>query len=995
MCINNKKTIIVSLLAVLALSLGGCISSGGSGSSDGGGDPGGDDGLELSDVSLAATDGLAPFRLVSVDGLPDDAQASDLHARYRAEGDSTPLTGDNPDASLAPLASFRGGPIQFLVPLVEADGATIEMRITDGVNDSQRFTVAIDPLPPRDDGAWERYLDALETLIEQTADAYELAPSQISAANADMVEFPFVPLVLAQYALDGEGNTFALRNADFDQDDLELIERIIPHMGLTHLLESDIDFVGSDQSLIDESLDQRDAPGSSDIPTVGELSDGLAQAQMAAQIQQQGYVTQSFDDVVTFEDGTAFIDGFFEVDGPEAVDSWMSTYDSAWRAQGRVDTALGVADDALTAATILAIASSSGAATPQAVAARAATRKSLEALLYGLEAGAGVSRLALGFLPCCLHEIDTSFDPSTQVGETEDGGTSVLRVDGVTARMKSDGTDFGKEILERFIISELGDNMSDALATGLSQTNLQEQVLDAGFGAVFGFDADLFDVHFVWEGVDIAGPNVDERIDWDVEGLSGAPATFREAPLSEDGVLPLWYDEDHFFGRETEDNAFYAHPVEDEDPFTFGPWHPPIPEDRNFIRGTIIRIVFDPNTIDVDAPGEQHEFTVEVRNAEDATLEYEDLAEHTVPRIADDEERLGTLEQVNRDPDAGTYTYRYTAPDDLEDFQTVTVRAEAASTEGVRGRESNPPGRIGSMLLRGEDVDLAVDPQRICLDEGGTQTFEAVDPRDPNGETLDVTWEADVGSMSGATYTAPNFAAGSGTDTVTATLVADDQITAEANIALSCDCWYDVNVGNNIDQSYAAGPMGIRFDEDGNLERIDLQEGLDDSGIQVGMTLSFEPPVPAGDTGTFDARIPQVATFLGDDLVIIDDLLDRTPVGSWWNLPLEDEEFWGRLSLIEADILPPEPAEVPPVQVTIDRHEMWSELPDGSEAAGGERSLSLAVEGQVRRLGAEDAPDDQIQVVVRESGPFNLELDGEFWGRDSDRRQFCQPLLGL
>lgn len=993
MRIKTGNAAALMVTASLALGLGGCFSSGGSGSSNGGGDPSGDDGLDLSDVSLATTEGLAPFRPVSVDGLPDEASAEELHVRYRAEGDSTPLTGDNPDASLAPLASFRGGPIQFLVPLVEADGATIEIRITDGVNDSQRFTVDIDPLPPRDSGAWERYLDALEALIEQTADAYELAPSQISAANADMVEVPFVPLVLAQYALDGEDNTFALRDADFDQDDLKLIERIIPHMNLIDLLEGDTDFVGSEQNLIDDSLEQRDAPGSSDMPTVGELYDSLAQTQMAAQIQQQGYVTQSLDDVVTFEDGTAFIDGFFEVDGPEDVDSWMSTYDRAWRAQGRVDTALDVADDALTAATIAAIFTSSGTATPQAVAARAATRKSLEAVLYGLEAGAGVSRLALGFLPCCLHEIDTSFDPSDQVGETEDGDTSVLRVDGVTARMKSDGTDFGKEILERFIISELGDNMSGALASGLSQTNLQEQVLDAGFGAVFGFDANLFDVHFVWEGVDITGPNVDERIDWEVEGLSGDPATFREAPLSEDEVIPLWYDEDHFFGRETEDNTFYARPEEEDASFTFGPWHPPIPEDRNFIRGTIIRVVFDPSTIDVDDPGVSHEFTVEVRNAEDATLEYEDLAEHTIPPIADDEARLGTLEQIDHDPDAGTYTYRYRAPDELEDFQTVTVRAEAASTEGVRGRESNPPGRIGSMLLRGEDMDLEIEPERLCLNEGETQTFEALDATAPNGETLEVTWEADVGSMSGTTYTAPNFAAGSGSDTVTATLATDDQITAEANIALSCDCWYDVDVGGDIDQSYAAGPMGIRFDDNGNLERIDLQEGLDDSGLQVGMTLAFDPPVPAGEVGTFDARIPQVSTFIGDDLVIIDELLDQSAIGSWWNLPLEDEEYWGALSILEEDILPPDPAEMPPIQVTIDRHEMWSETPDNSEVKGGERSLSLTVEGEVRRLGAESTSNEQVQVVVRESGPISLELDGEFWGRDSDRRQFCRPIL--
>lgn len=81
MRIKTGNAAALMVTASLALGLGGCFSSGGSGSSNGGGDPSGDDGLDLSDVSLATTEGLAPFRPVSVDGLPDEASAEELHVR--------------------------------------------------------------------------------------------------------------------------------------------------------------------------------------------------------------------------------------------------------------------------------------------------------------------------------------------------------------------------------------------------------------------------------------------------------------------------------------------------------------------------------------------------------------------------------------------------------------------------------------------------------------------------------------------------------------------------------------------------------------------------------------------------------------------------------------------------------------------------------------------------------------------------------------------------
>ena len=1006
---NKKKAPAVAFITAMALGLGGCISSGGSSSSNGGsGGAGGDSssdgegGIDLTDVSLAATDGLVPFDGVAIEGLPDGASAEDLHVHYRLEGESASLGGDSDEAALAPVASFKGGPIEFLVPVVKADGANIEMRITDGINESELFTVSIDALAERQHGAWDDYVSGLRDLVATTAEEYGFDyPDDVRNLrdNPGSTEVPFVPLVLAYYALEDDDNELALSSAQFDDEDLELIERIIPHMTLIEDLNRYTSFAQSDDAMIQDSAD---LVATQTMPTVGDLQAEAATAQMNTQLQQQGVTPQSWNDLVEFEGGSALIDGgpLFSLEEPKDVQTWMSRYDTAYRAQQTADAVVQTADYALTAATLAAIVSSGGSATPAAVASRATSRTALKRLIYAAEATTGISRLALGFIPCCLHEINTEFYPESGIGDTEDEEGEVVRIDGVTAQMQNDGTDFGKEIFERFVRSELGDNMSEAAAKQATDTLSGEVILDAGFREVFGqFDVDMFDVRFVWDDVDITGLNAQEKIEWEKYAAGGGEPTFKlKTPFTNLQHIPFQYDSETFFGRESDRMEVDVRPSEDF--YTFGPWHPAVPEDRSEMRGVAIQVAFDPVGLRVDGPEEEINFSVEVRNADDTSLKNNGELE-TSPELPDP--NLGDIEGPldSSDPAQGRYDYQYTAPDDLENFETILVETEAASEQGVRDRAADPDRRRASMFIRTDAVELAVTPRRVCLEAGETETFEAKDAL--TEEEVEVTWTAEGGSISqSGTFTSPGASGTNINAEVTATLASDPDIDATATITTDCSCWYDAEVGGTIGQTYGSINMWIDFDEDSKaIETIRLGSARDVQDTAAEVQLEFAQPVPAGETGTFQARIPR-STFSDSVNPLLDqDPLDATVPGMWSNLPYAQESIVALTSLSDNALQPlSEDRDLPYIQVTFNRHEMWNENPaqyEDFDLRGGERSLSVTISGPVRRLGAEKITDDEAMVVIRESGTINVELEGDFRpglvDMVPDNRQTCTPVL--
>lgn len=800
---------------------------------------------------------------------------------------------------------------------MDPDGATIEMRVTDGTGESGIITATIEPLPERQGGEWDDYVSSLRGLVKTTAQEYGLQyPHDLDhrVNNPEITEAPYVPLVLAHRALESDDEALSLDGAQFEPEALELVERIIRHMDLASELDHYRSFAQSEYALIEKSLE---LVGTQPLPEVGELLDYASQAQNQTQMLQQGIAPQSggLTDWFSYDDGTLTIDTLFDVDGPKHVQFFMELYHDGWYAQRWVDAGLQAADYTITAVALGGAIATGGTGTAAGLAGRTAAREGLKKAVTLTQYGAGVTRMGLGLLPCCMHEINAELYPESGVVETEDEEDEVVRVDGVNARMENDGTDFGKEFFERIALNKVGGEVSEKAVEEMAANFGEEVLIDAGFRELFGeIDVDAAEVRFVWESVDISGTfasplnNEDEiAINWDLEGFAGQAPTFEIHNPGPGDVnfaqIPFQYDALEFFGREADETFLHVRP--DEEFYTFDIWHPPLPEDSALIRGAAIDVTFEPEHIQSDDDDDEPiEFSVLVRNADDPSIDPEELK--TTPDLDEPgNAHLGQIEGPESASEIGggvyEYEYVYYPPDDLDGFETVTVETEAESTQGVRSRVGEPRPRRGSMFIRTDGVELAVSPQQLCLNEGQTQTFEAVDAL--TGEAQEVTWDVDVGAMSGATFTAPSYFQGGGSATVTASLASDAQVTAEANVSLSCECWYDAEVGGNIGQSYAAAPMGIRFDEDTEaLERITLLE------------------------------------------------------------------------------------------VTIDRHDMWDDTPDGSALEGGERSLSLNVNGQVRRLGAEEVSNNQTQVVVRESGSIDLDMDGEFWG-NTNKSHFCQPVL--
>lgn len=271
------------------------------------------------------------------------------------------------------------------------------------------------------------------------------------------------------------------------------------------------------------------------------------------------------------------------------------------------------------------------------------------------------------------------------------------------------------------------------------------------------------------------------------------------------------------------------------------------------------------------------------------------------------------------------------------------------------------------MFIRTDDVELAVSPQQVCLEEGETETFEATDAL--TDEEVDVTWTAERGSISqGGTFTSPGMSGTDITSEVTASLVSNPDITATATVTTECSCWYDAKVVGDWSQSFSDRISEIQFDEDTQaLEAIVFRNSIEDATYPKA-ELEFVSPVPAGTEGDFEARIegafavpptPPTPGWLGQQL--------------WYNLALDDWDFSGLPG--SGSVL-----DMEPVSVTIHSHEMADSDP------AGDRFLSLTVDGPVQRPDV----DESGQVVPGMSGTVSIDLDTSYTGlASSGVRQFC------
>ncbi|MFV8833381.1 hypothetical protein ACNSTU_00245 [Aquisalimonas sp. APHAB1-3] len=359
-----------------------------------------------------------------------------------------------------------------------------------------------------------------------------------------------------------------------------------------------------------------------------------------------------------------------------------------------------------------------------------------------------------------------------------------------------------------------------------------------------------------------------------------------------------------------------------------------------------------PVTIDIEPgsviaeTGDELEFTV-----------YVDAHDPEIELYSDDL----SLNMSNVDVPSGGYTFSYTVPDD-PDEEVITITAESNTNSGFA---ANREPAIARAFISTGDPELAVEPGRICLDEGESTNFEAVDAQ--SGEALDVSWDAEYGEISpDGTFTSPGAmnAGWEMTSVVTATLDDNPDVTAGAVVTMECSCWYDATVSGDWSQSFADRISEIQFDEDTQaLEAIVFRNSIEDTAFPEA-TLEFVTPVPAGKTGTFEARIE--GTFAPNEPF---DWREN-----WKNAGPND---WTYSGIPELDPVP----EIAPVSVTIEAHEMILSAP------AGDRFLSLEVDGPVVTM---DADVDTGEVFVNRSGSVSIELDTNYTGLSSDgERQYC------
>ena len=219
------------------------------------------------------------------------------------------------------------------------------------------------------------------------------------------------------------------------------------------------------------------------------------------------------------------------------------------------------------------------------------------------------------------------------------------------------------------------------------------------------------------------------------------------------------------------------------------------------------------------------------------------------------------------------------------------------------------------------------------------------------GEPAPVDWRVEgPGQINAAGLYTAGQANGDGQAVVTATLQADDAITAVAHITLGdCSCWWAGRVGGDFQQQAAGDTQWIEQDEQ---NRIVKMSHVNDGNALFYLDLS-EDPVAPGATGTYQATVGltpgSVPGYFGTGL--------PPAYSAWWN-PASPVALTGGL--------PP----IPKLQVQVTQHDMLPHPHDD-----GARMLEARVTGTVVYEWLEYSPNR----VERLSGNLDVGIRGSYW----------------
>ena len=826
-----QRSIRFYLLTLFSSFLMACGGSSGSSSSGGNGtdpDPV-SEGSALLDVA-PVSNSAAPYRLLELVGVPEDTGPAELHAEFRHVSDSKGIGPDEDEGELA-LVMQPGGREEhyLLVPLLDPDGSEIDLRVTDGEEYSELFTLTISALPAREQGAFDDLLDEVEHFVEHLAARYELDYpgdfQDVIETGAHAVAPEAMPLVRAWYAVGDPALTgnheHSLRNANLSADELALLERLIVHMELVQETAGFADLVATGDDALDVLFDDF-LPA---MDTTSELQTGSSTASLSKQPYTGGA-------------GATRWDGWVSIDTPQELRQKMSQYEDARMVQREVQRIDDIATYTITGAGIAVAFASGGTATPAVVAALQGLALA-EAAVSTMGLVSDLVMATMAFYPCCIQSVEIETDPESRFVEHEDAGEPQLKLTEVNALATSDPVNLTGDLLQPFLESAVQGRVSSRIEEKLN--DVQQVPVDASTEALMSqLNLPEQKIGFQWE-VDLTWITPEIWLDFEHTSFVGGPRIFQHDKRQAQIYFEL--DPEFFFTNPGSDDRIAVHP---SDEFPMGFWHPPIPGDSARIGAQTIEVDFMPPALLIDEPGETHEFTVTVRNALDDSIDVE--------RIKDLTAEEGSVEGPlnNQSP----WEFRYHAPEDELPPSTFVIATEATTDGGVRGAlsEANTFPRRGTMFVRTEGEMLMVEPEFSCLDEGQTGTFTARNLM--TGENIDVEWQTDVGSISAdGTFTSPGRAFQATEATITATSSDDPDVSGTAQVALACDCWQQGSVGGDIGEAGAGWTSIIRsYGDDGeSINRLQL--GVDTVEPATAIVLNFEPDLVPGFIGTTTATV--------------------------------------------------------------------------------------------------------------------------------------------
>jgi len=222
-------------------------------------------------------------------------------------------------------------------------------------------------------------------------------------------------------------------------------------------------------------------------------------------------------------------------------------------------------------------------------------------------------------------------------------------------------------------------------------------------------------------------------------------------------------------------------------------------------------------------------FSVRVENAENEEVEW-------YPGEG------GSLPQDFR-PDGSTLAV--TTPSEEWD-PPILVKARSLADTGLREGKVNSDPREDEAPIAYEDGGVTVSPAFVCLTPDEPQTFAAVVTGLENQEVR-WSWEG-VGSMSGATYTAPSTAGGEAV--IIATSVENTDLKGYAQVVVAgCRCAFGATVSGDVSNAWS-GDFAVWSSGQGGGTSLQFTPG-GTSSVPI-LTGSLGTDISGGVTGSFD-----------------------------------------------------------------------------------------------------------------------------------------------